>query len=250
MPTYDGKPTKFEKLKAFLEPFETDDSSKPWSDYPCAEWTGSRWIPSPFGRRTSRRNGHKTARRTALLLCGVEVPDEYLVVDRCGNPNCIRPVHIYARKPLIQIMIDMLENTPSDPTQCVEWPFGASHNYGRIYDPKTMDVMTITRAAWEYVNGPIPNGFCMCHHCDNPPCFRISHLFLDTRAGNSADAKRKGRHARGEKVVGAKLTETEVKNARAAYDNGERIASIARRHGRSPQIISDAVRRITWAWLK
>jgi hypothetical protein len=49
------------------------------------------------------------------------------------------------------------------------------------------------RLAWEVWRGPIPDGLCVLHHCDNPPCFNPDHLFLGTRADNNADKVRKGR---------------------------------------------------------
>src|SRR5574342_284261 len=49
------------------------------------------------------------------------------------------------------------------------------------------------RFTWELMYGPIPPGLHVCHHCDNPPCVRPSHLFLGTQRDNMQDAMRKGR---------------------------------------------------------
>ncbi len=71
------------------------------------------------------------------------------------------------------------------------------------------------REAWEQAYGePIPPGLCICHHCDNPECVEIRHLFLGTKSENTLDRHAKGR-SRGGSLKGsinpnAKLTEAQV----------------------------------------
>lgn len=49
------------------------------------------------------------------------------------------------------------------------------------------------RVAYEIAVGVIPDGLCVLHRCDNPPCCNPSHLFIGTIADNNADRDRKGR---------------------------------------------------------
>lgn len=64
--------------------------------------------------------------------------------------------------------------------------------YGQVkYRGKTSQVH---RVSWEINFGKIPEGLCVCHHCDNPPCVRPDHLFLGTNYHNTMDSVRKGRN--------------------------------------------------------
>lgn len=77
-------------------------------------------------------------------------------------------------------------------SSCIEWT-GARHSSGYGVKRTPAGLRYVHRLAWEAAHGPIPEGMFVCHHCDNPPCYLVDHLFLGTCADNTQDMLAKGR---------------------------------------------------------
>lgn len=79
------------------------------------------------------------------------------------------------------------------PDEC--WPWQRGHNlqgYGQFF---FCGERTGThRVAWTLANGPIPDGKCCLHYCDNPPCCNPRHLWIGTYTDNNRDTAAKGRY--------------------------------------------------------
>jgi hypothetical protein len=77
---------------------------------------------------------------------------------------------------------------------CWFWIAGKNqHGYGKISRTRKAGPERAHRISWELNYGPIPDGLCVLHKCDNPPCVRPEHLFLGTKRDNHDDMVKKGR---------------------------------------------------------
>lgn len=108
------------------------------------------------------------------------------------------------------------------------------------------------RMAWELQNGPIPNGMQVLHHCDEPACCRVSHLFLGTHQDNMTDMKRKHRARtatdvpKGSAHHAAKLTEADVVRIRDLVSNGMNQDMAAKMFRVSQSMVWRIVHRRAW----
>jgi hypothetical protein len=109
-------------------------------------------------------------------------------------------------------------------------------------------VLKAHRVAWELAFGAIPDGLCVLHKCDSPPCCRVDHLFLGTQLENIADrdAKGRGNGPKGSDVSQAKLTEVEIPVIRRLLAQGVSQEEIGSRFGVLAGTISHINTGRTW----
>lgn len=91
------------------------------------------------------------------------------------------------------------------------------------------------RIAFEMVNGPIPDGALICHHCDNPSCVNPAHLYAGTAATNRADCVSRKRHNPSASHPRTKLSDADVAAIRESSDKG---VLLAERYGVASSTIS------------
>lgn len=144
----------------------------------------------------------------------------------------------------------LLDHSHRDPkTGCLIWDHGKD-GYGRAFvNLPGKPGATTARIVWEQNKGPIPEGMCVCHTCDNRSCVNPEHLWLGTVADNNADMSSKGRVgiSRGEANGNAKLTEEQVREIRKRYaEGGVAQWDLAVEYGVSSTPISYAIRGRNW----
>ena len=99
------------------------------------------------------------------------------------------------------------------------------------------------RVVWEHHHGA--TGLDVCHHCDNPSCVKIEHLFSGTQADNARDMVQKGRSVAGERAPSARLTAAQVRTIRGALGRKTQ-AALAREHRVHPGTIGKIARGLSW----
>lgn len=112
------------------------------------------------------------------------------------------------------------------------------------------------RIAWFLTHGSLDPNACVLHRCDNPPCVRPEHLFLGTKADNTADMIAKGRgsagarpwesRTHGTRNANAKLTEELVVELRKRAAGGERFQDLAVDYGISESRANAIINGTGW----
>lgn len=132
--------------------------------------------------------------------------------------------------------------------ECWEWTaYLDSGGYGQFRLNGRLECAH--RVAWMLAYGPIQDGMCVLHKCDNRWCVNHAHLWEDTQAENVRDMVRKGRRAdnSGEMNGIAKLTEPEVRMIREKYAaGGMSQRALAKEFGVSHRLVCLIVRREIW----
>lgn len=160
---------------------------------------------------------------------------------------------------------------PEPNTGCWLWTGGTSkEGYGRIVVGGKK--AGTHRVSWELHRGPIPDGLCVLHRCDTPPCVNPGHLFLGDKKANYDDMVAKGRERKarganheftkhpekssfaksgqkGSQNWQAKLREDDIFYIRQLYRSGLYQKYIARFFGISIQHVSDIVNNQRWGHL-
>ncbi len=112
---------------------------------------------------------------------------------------------------------------------CWGWTgYKNSKGYGQVIWSRKQ--ITTARFSWILHNGDIPEGLLACHHCDNPSCSRIDHIFLGSIKDNAQDKVKKGRCnlPKGEKHHASILTDDEVREIKKLLEQGESNKNLSR----------------------
>lgn len=134
-----------------------------------------------------------------------------------------------------------------DQSACWNWTGGKDKDgYGFFYI--FGQTVIASRFIYELLNGPIPKGMIVCHHCDNPSCCNPNHLFIGTHSDNALDAYHKGRrsavgHNNGRSI----LTENDVQIIRLSIESGKATSNqIAKQYNISQLQVDRIVHRKRW----
>jgi hypothetical protein len=159
--------------------------------------------------------GRKRERVKMCNKCGVEFEAANHSRTLCNNCTLSRPFEN-------RFWSNVNKGTS---VSCWEWLASLDGNgYGQFRCPITKRPKRAHRIAWEFINGQIPKGKFLCHHCDNRKCVNPAHLFIGTALDNTRDMDKKGRRISvpmyGENHAMAVLTNKDVLEVKDLLQSG------------------------------
>lgn len=218
--------------------------------------------------RTGYANSFKRTAPQPIASSSLELRRRGAKLRRGSTRNAPRPflfrlqindVHLsILRAEYVQTLQRVAKRTKIN-GECWEW-LGAKRygGYGVIlHNGRLVGIHRLSLAAI----GHRLDGLEACHKCDNPACWRPSHLFPGTRADNQNDAIAKGRAVlpprtdwaskmQKERHHWQKLSRDDIPPIRKRIAKGESMASIGRAYGVAYTTIIKIRNGERWAHVK
>lgn len=139
----------------------------------------------------------------------------------------------------------------ADPTTgCHTWIGAKYRKYGAFRGDNKVTYKA-HRWIFEFTNGPIRDGFCVMHKCDNPSCVNPDHLSIGTQLDNMRDmyGKKRANPPKGAKHSKAFLSENEVIKIRTLVSTGLSQKEVSKTMKIPYNTLHGIVRRRTWKHL-
>lgn len=134
-------------------------------------------------------------------------------------------------------------------SNCWNWIAATDKDGYGVFNDSKRKYVKAHRFSYEIVNGEIPKGNLICHHCDNPACVNPKHLYLGTYKTNAQDMARRGRMKKqnGTDNHMAVLDWKSVNQIRKMWKSGEYTQKeIAIRFGVSRGCITGIIYNVNW----
>ena len=147
------------------------------------------------------------------------------------------------------VAVRLMNKLVRKPSGCWEWQgFRGPRGYGQIgLGSRKLGLESTHRMAWMIYNeDEVPEGFFVCHKCDNPPCCNPHHLYAGTPQQNISDSVSRGRNAKGDMLPQTKLDLIKAREIHALRESGWKQRRIAERFGISQGHVSEILAGRYW----
>jgi len=127
---------------------------------------------------------------------------------------------------ITESVVDRLARNHTKVGDCWLWNKslrGGGYGYLKISGRKYVS----SRVSYTHYKGEIPDGYFVCHKCDNPSCINPDHLFIGTQKDNMQDKIAKGRVGN-TRCHDTKLKPMDVLTIRSCLESGISKKDIAR----------------------